>query len=228
MYFKPKILKELHKSNKLKKVIKILKEECKIDNAKFGTQVATYRLNNEKNYVYKLSPVDIGYFKTRKNNKPVDLMKDSKKMNYFYIPIENIIYEDKNVFLYSQKYIKKLEVLNPYCILSIVMIIYKMITEDLLCTDIGIHNLGYDGENVLLFDLQGIKTYNDACLNRLEINLSKYLKILSIKSPILGSNKTDTLTNIKNIYHEIYDKYYNTFTSQNKNLIDFKSNLISI
>ena len=224
MKLKPKILNRLHNNNLLTNVLNIIRHKCNIHHIKFGKQVATFKSRHE-DVVYKLTPMNIGYFKNN-SFSPNDLLIDSEKMKYFYLPVKKIIYQDKNVFLYTQDYIKKLKILDPYIILSIMLIIHKMIQKDLVCTDIGIHNLGYDGENILLFDLQGLRNFSACNIQRLILNINRYLNELNIiYDVILDLDKTITLNVIKNIYQLIYDTHYVTFTKRKQNIIDFKSSL---
>lgn len=223
---KPRLLNKYYNSGLLKEPIKILKKNCHINHHYSGSQVSTFKLK-DNNVVYKLTPMNIKYFSDeRKNNTPFDLLKETQIMNSFYLPIKEIIYYDKNVFIYSQDYIKPLKKLNPYIIISILLIIYKMIMKDLVCTDISIRNLGYDGENILLYDLQGLKSYKNCKIDRLRHNLERYLSHINIELNLeLFQEKDKTLESLKQLYSEIHTRFYHTFTDKQQSIIDFKSSL---
>ncbi len=226
MRLKPRTLNKLHEKGKLDKVIKIIKNKCDTSNVQSGTQVSTFMPKKNKSQVYKLVPMDIGYFKSGLGNKPKHLLDDSIKMKYFYLPIKDIVYENKHAFLYTQDYVKTIKHVDSYVILNIFIMIYRMIDKDLVSTDISKHNLGINGDNIVVFDIQGLRKYHDSDRKRLSRNIKAYLSILDVSTDVhLPHSRKESMNIIKNIYNELYRAYFDSLEHTEKKMIDMKSSI---
>lgn len=224
---KPSKLHKLQKDNKIKDAIKIIRNNCEIDHVNFGKYVATFNSLSTDNIVYKLVPMNINYFKEKKDKDPYDLYRDSKRMKYFFLVIKDILYCDKNVFLYTQEKIKIVRKITIFVVINVILIIYKMIKENLVCCDIDIHNLGEKNHDILLFDLQGLRSYEYCDKDKLYRNIKMYLdsiKYTDYKNKY--KNKEDLLLGLKEIFLDIYKINKKYLTLNEISSIDFKINLV--
>ena len=80
-----------------------------------------------------------------------------------------------------------------------------MLKNDLICTDIRIGNLGYDSNNnVVLFDIQGLRHYSDCKRDRLQNNINNYLKAAHINKSIkLSHSREECMKDI----HKLIDGF---------------------
>lgn len=195
MIIEPYILKKYNKKGLLKKPLSIIKDKCIYEVFGHGTQVITFLGKNE-NEVYKLSPMNIGYLNDVGSLK--DFVKDTKSMGDYVLPVKRIVYKDENVFIYIQKRIEKIKKLDSDISSKVLRIIYEMMKKDLICTDIRKGNIGYDDNNVVLFDIQGLRHYNDCSISRLESNINIYLKNMNINERIhLSSDRKKSMKYLK-------------------------------
>jgi len=181
----------LEKHNKLTKVLSILKDKCK-ETAHNGTQVSTFMSKRRKNMVYKLTPNGIGYFHCFSGATHNDFMTDICRMDGFFQRIEKIVYVDKYTFLYTQKRVKKLTLKNSkstYVALSVLILIYAMIYFDRVATDIGKHNLATYKNNVVLFDVQGVRTLIESKKIRLVKHTLEALNVCRYKNNVNITNQ---------------------------------------
>ena len=209
----PRLLNRMR--SHLKKPLKIIRKKCgTLENYGKGTQAIGFY---GKKYVYKLSPKNIGYFRCFHNRSVKDFKSDVRKMHPHFLKVDKIIYADKRLFVYKQRIcniIKGQPVHKEYLALSILAMIIAMIKRNLIVTDIGPHNIGIYKNNILTFDLQGIKPFDQADIGRLSKNLEKYLGY--------SVNITSNTKNLKNIYKKYYKTHVNSLTNKQKKILKRK------
>lgn len=113
--------------------------------------------------VLKLCIKDIGYFK-RYGTGLMGLTESQQFKEHinslmnFFVPIEEILYEDNNVFVYTQNHCQllKKDKVSPRIVIGIFQMVQFMLKKNILATDIAPHNLGLLNDNIVLFDYHGL------------------------------------------------------------------------
>ena len=106
----------------------------------------------------------------------------------FLVPIEEILYEDENVFIYTQKrcQLLKKDSISPRIVIGVIQMIQFMLRKNILVTDISPHNLGLLKGQVVLFDYHGLHPFQrrDGTIKRRKWcgrilrNLARYLSYI--------------------------------------------------
>ena len=209
----PRLLNRMRKH--LKKPLEIIKKSGgDLKKHGQGTQVVSYYGHK---YVYKLSPKQIGYFKTFKGKSVHDFKSDVYKMRLHFLKINKILYSTKKLFVYKQRIcdmIKKTKYNKKYLTMSMLLMIIAMIQHNLIVTDIGKHNIGVFEDNILTFDLQGIKPFKKADKGRLKKHIKKYTgKNVSISK---NTHK------FKKLYRDYYKKHKGSLTKKQDKILETK------
>ena len=114
-----------------------------------------------KDYVVKVVPKNIRFFKHFGHGHGHDA-KDFKKyinrLDPYFLPVEDILYEDDNLFAYTQRKCKIIESkrIDKKVVVDIFRLVQFMLINDILLTDLAPHNLGVDGKHVVVFDYHGL------------------------------------------------------------------------
>lgn len=234
MFKKTHWLQELYKEGKLKKILKRFGDELNEDNVLgYGTQVYCFGKKKDKK-VLKLVPKKIRFF----SEPSFKSFKDEiNELEPFFIPVLKIIYEDENIFIYSQHVCRKVAVRDysensPYLIMSIILMIIAMLLKNKIVTDIGPHNIGIYHRNIGIFDCHGLQRidFNTTWYTRLVINLERYV------SHYYKGNLTEIfLTNdinliVKTLSRELFDplyrEHYKHLSDKKREIIDSKLEII--
>lgn len=149
----------------------------------------------DHNLVFKVSLKNIRYFKNGYCGKFRDLCGKRQppppqdpilffqyhinSMPSCYAPIKDIVYEDENIFVYTQdvciplrKYqtIKGLTVFNPIIVAKILQLIIYLFVQNNLVTEIGTYNIGiielHNVSSLVLFDYETIRPLFETLINR--------------------------------------------------------------
>jgi hypothetical protein len=171
MKYKSKYLQYLHESHKIRKVESKFEQYINKHNyLGHGTQVYCYQYDS--NLVIKLAPKNIKFFLYYKNPKTT-----INKLKTFILRIDDIIYNDKYVILYTQPKCTKVEHADAYFILNLILTLCCMINAQAVITDIGIHNWGYYKNDIYLYDWHGMmSTEKKGWEHRVKVNMVKYLQ----------------------------------------------------
>lgn len=154
-------LRKLYNEGQLKHVFETLPTIVHPDNliaSANDTSVFKYDKNGEK-YVVKVAPRNIRFFKHfGKNHSARDFKKYINRLDPFFLPVDEILYEDDNVFVYSQKKCRiiKSKNVNRRIVCDIFRLVQFMLVNDILLTDLAPHNLGYLDRHVVVFDYHGL------------------------------------------------------------------------
>jgi hypothetical protein len=223
MFIKANWLNELYKEGKLNKVLtkynKLINKSSLLGS---GTQVCCFGTNHKRR-VIKLCPKKIRFF-----TEPsfISFKDEINSMKPFFTEVLEIIYEDNNVFIYTQNTchkIKKNKAHDPYVIMSVSLLIIAMLKYNKIVTDIGPHNIGVYHRNISIFDCHGLQKVTHIMnianwYTRLLINLEKYISVDYIDS-INIIDKLETLFINKNINEaieiiskEIFDVVYRKYS----------------
>jgi hypothetical protein len=126
---------------------------CAGDTSVFGFDV------NGKKYVAKVVPKNIRFFKHFGHGHDAkDFKKYINRLDPYFLPVEEILYEDDNLFVYSQRKCKIIESkrINKKIVIDVLRLVQFMLINDILLTDLAPHNLGVDGNRVVVFDYHGL------------------------------------------------------------------------
>lgn len=238
MFIKAHWLKELYNEGKLdsvlKKYNKLINKDSLIGT---GTQVCCFS-TKYKRKVIKLCPKKIRFYTEPKFGS---FKKEINSMTPFFTDVLDIIYEDDNIFIYTQyacHKIKHSKVHDPYVMLSITLLIIAMLKFDKIVTDIGPHNIGVYHRNISIFDCHGLQKVSnimhmDNWHTRLLINLQKYINFDDLNNDInLIDRLEDLLINkningaiellSKDIFDPLYRKYNSILSDKKRSIINEK------
>ena len=218
--------------NLLEKPYNILKCYKYVGN---GVQATTFHDKN-KHIVYKLVPMDIKYYNNFTKDTPNDMKKKIEKHKLYFLKINKIIYHNKYLFIYTQRYSKCINIndSSQYVFLSIILLVLYLINNHIMCDDISPHNITMYKENVLMFDYHGLHKLNikdniikDSDWNiRLKKKLKNYCEInnssLSLINIFDDTNINDIINNLKNYYNNCYNNYKNLLTSTQQKYLNLK------
>jgi hypothetical protein len=237
MFIKAHWLNELYKEGKLNKVLnkynKLINKSSLIGS---GTQVCCFATKHKRK-VIKLCPKKIRFYT---ESSFISFKDEINSMVPFFTKVLDIIYEDSNIFIYSQNTchkIKESKVNDPYVIMSISLLIIAMLKFDKIVTDIGPHNIGVYHRNISIFDCHGLQKVSyimnmENWYTRLLINLQKYINVDYIDSVSI-IDKLETLfinKNIKgaieiiskDIFDVVYRKYNHILSKKKLSIINYK------
>jgi hypothetical protein len=122
------------------------------------TSVFDYFSNGEK-CVAKVVPKNIRFFKHfGQHNNAKDFKKYINRLHPYFLPVEEILFEDENLFVYTQKKCKIItsDRISAKVVIEIFRLVQFMLINDILLTDIAPHNLGLTGKHVVVFDYHGL------------------------------------------------------------------------
>lgn len=156
-----------------------------------GDDVSTFLYND--NQVMKICTKKCRYFLTfTKNNKSLSEGLQFKEhindLQPYFLPVLDILYEDKNILVYTQdrcKKIKKQQITREE-VLSIFKMVKLMFEKNCIVTDIGPHNIGVYNDQPCLFDYHSLQPIfvnghiaNEVNLHRLGRNLTLYMAFIN-------------------------------------------------
>lgn len=126
-----------------------------------GGSVTVFKYpKNNLDYVFKIAPKTIHFFKYfGQNYSAKDFMKYINRLHPFFIPVEEILYEDENVFIYTQRKCKLVtsDRINRKVVVDLFRLIQFMLVNDILLTDLAPHNLGVLDKQLVIFDYHGLQ-----------------------------------------------------------------------
>lgn len=232
MFKKTHWLQELYQEGKLKKVLHKFKDDLNEDNVLgHGTQVYCFGKKKERK-VLKLVPKKIKFFseETFKSFK-----EEINELDPFFIPVIKIIYEDDNIFVYSQHICHKVRDYsqnNPYLIMSIILMTIAMILKNKVVTDIGPHNMGIYHRNIGIFDCHGLHRVDFSTIwyNRLVVNLERYVGhyYKGDLTAIFATNDVSIIVKSlsRDLFDPLYRDNYHKLSKKKQTIIDKKLSFI--
>ncbi len=160
LFHSDKLLK-YYKQGKLDDVLKRFKKYINKDEfLGAGGDASGFRYNDGKE-VLKICMKDICYFKRNllyANNQGQQFKNHINKLSPYFLPINEILFEDSEVLVYTQNFCKRLEKdrITPEVSATVFQMVRFMICNDALSTDIAPHNLGIYKNRLVLFDYHGL------------------------------------------------------------------------
>ena len=234
LFSKTHWLNELYKEGKLKRVMRKFRNDINENHVLgYGTQVYCFGTKKDRK-VLKLVPKKIRFY----NEPSFKTFKDEiNDLEPFFIPVIKIIYEDENIFIYSQHIchkIKKDADKNPYIVMSILLLVIIMLLKNRIVTDIGPHNIGVYHRNIGIFDCHGLQKI-DLTINwysRLLINLNRYLNHFNNTCNLTEIFESNDINKIveklsRDIFDPIYRNHYNLLSDKKKYIINKKLSIIT-
>jgi hypothetical protein len=110
--------------------------------------------------IVKIAPKNIRFFKHfgKGDYAAKDFKKYINRLDPFFLPVEEILYEDENVFVYTQQKCKliKSKRITQDTVAGVFRLVQFMLVNDVLLTDLAPHNLGVFHKQVVVFDYHGL------------------------------------------------------------------------
>lgn len=186
LFHSDRLLKHL-KQGKLDDILKRFKKQINKDTfLGAGGDASGFLYNNGKE-VLKICLKDICYFRRNplyEKNQGLQFKEHIDQLAPYFLPINEILYEDNEVLIYTQNFCKRLdkEKITPEISAIVFQMVKFMIQNDALSTDIAPHNLGVHKNRLVLFDYHGLHPIlkNGALpakrwWGRLNRNLTRYM-----------------------------------------------------
>ena len=205
----------LYKQGLLKPVMNQFKDVMNTKNLAGAGTDATVFFYSEKTQVLKLCPKNINYFAQFGCSQAEQFRKHINMLAPIFLPVDDILYEDDNVFVYTQKACKILsrKSITEEIVFEIFKMVQFMIINNIILTDLAPHNIGIYDQQVVFFDYHGLcplKLSNGQIKHkkwwvRLFRNLTSYL--CSIYSPSKDSEYSRLIDNVDLIVIEKMKKH---------------------
>ena len=140
-----------------------------------------------KKEVLKICPKTIGYFrKSGLNGENLGnrFQEHINSLFPYFLPINQIIYEDDKILIYTQYFCQKVtrEKISEKKVSTIFQMVKLMLENNCISTDIGLHNMGMHKGHFVLFDYHGMHPIMKnghmparKWWGRLSKNLTKYM-----------------------------------------------------
>lgn len=157
--FKSGDLGHLYKSGALKEVMSKFKDIMTSKNlAGSGTDAVAFYYNGGTE-VFKLCNKKINYFIQFSQNQASQFQQQINSLTPIFLPVEEILYEDDNIFVYTQKVCKILnkDLITPEIVVEIFKMVQFMIINNVILTDLAPHNIGIYDNQVVFFDYHGLR-----------------------------------------------------------------------
>lgn len=154
-------LLKYYKQGNLDDILKRFKKQINKDTfLGAGGDASGFLYNNGKE-VLKICMKDICYFRRFPlylNNQGEQFKEHINQLSPYFLPINEILYEDDKVLIYTQNFCKRLdkEKITPEISATVFQMIQFMIKNDALSTDISTQNLGVYKNRLVLFDYHGL------------------------------------------------------------------------
>ena len=157
--FNSRELFRLHEKGELDEILKIFRHTINGDTLLgSGGDASVFRCDDDQ-YVLKLCSKQIRYFKHfAKRGSASKFLTHINKLHPFFVPVEEILYEDKNVFIYRQKRceIVRHKDITKQVVIDVFKLVQFMLINNILLTDLAPHNLGIVDGQVKVFDYHGL------------------------------------------------------------------------
>ena len=157
-FLKSKTLLMLDKFGKLDPIFDQFKEEMNLKTF-LGARGDVSRFQYKDNQVLKMSSKDIVYFRrfSRRGQVGTQHFKEHiESLQPYFLPVNEVLYEDDNIFIYTQdncRILKELKrEINQEMVLTIFKAIHAMLNRNLFSGAISLRNFGLHNGNVVLFD----------------------------------------------------------------------------
>jgi len=122
-----------------------------------GGDTAVFDYNNQ---VIKVVPKNIRFFKHFGNDRhsAKDFKKYINRLEPFFLPVGEVMYENDDFFVYTQEKCKLIESkrINKKTVINLFRLIQFMIVNNVILTDLAPHNLGVSNKGLVVFDYHGL------------------------------------------------------------------------
>ncbi len=170
-------LNYLHQKHKLDHVLNKFRYEMTPEKfIGYGGDATAFKIDNSN--VLKLCVKTIGYFQNHPRRKPSHLKKIADKLQPYLLPMTEILYDNKDVFVYTQPLCSqfKRQLMTHKHLHEIYEIEWKLMVNK-ITTSTSSHNLAYYQDRVVIFDYHDLHKFK---INKgqLEINHNPWLAVL--------------------------------------------------
>lgn len=176
--FRSEHLLSLYKKGQLKKIMKIFNIESK----KWigaGSQASTFMFNDQE--VVKICSKKIPYFSENPKGTAVDFQKCINNLHPFFIPINKILYENEDLFIYTQDLCQSFgkDIWEPQATMNIFELVVMLLQNNLSIIDIAPRNIGLYKGHAAILDPHGIRSVIPKEQQWFKNIIDKFLPILS-------------------------------------------------
>jgi hypothetical protein len=148
----------LYKKGDLDHVLRKFKKEIHKDNLIGGGGDASVFSYNGGKQVLKICRKNIRYFKKCEDKKAKYFKDHINTLTPYFLSVDDILYEDNNVFVYTQPKCKlmKTKDINHNMVIDIFELVKFMLERNIIMTDLAPHNMGIHNGHVVTFDYHGL------------------------------------------------------------------------
>ena len=152
-----------------------------------GDDASTFIYDDDQ--MMKISTKQSRYFIEFKSKKAGQFKDHINEFLPYFLPVNEILYEDKNTFIYTQYKCKKIkkENITKKEVMTIYNLVRLMFQRNCIVTDIGPHNIGVNQhyDQPFLFDYHSLqpifiegKISSEVNLNRISRNLTQFMAFI--------------------------------------------------
>jgi len=145
--------------------------------------------NYDKDHVLKVCHKDVGYFHNFGEKLTADdFATHSKKLIPFFVPVDQVLYDDNILMIYTQRKCKLINNndVNKNILLTVFKAVKFMFENNFIASDLAPHNWGIIDGKVAIIDYHGLKKYTldgDIMKNirwwlRIVRNLVRYMSLV--------------------------------------------------
>lgn len=154
---------KIYKEGKLENVLKKFSDHINEKNyLGAGTHAASFKYNKGEQ-VLKICTKQIPYFKNyplrRRYGHAQQFKEDVDQLSPYLLPINEILYEDDHVFIYTQNYCSKfnIDTINQKIVSKIFEMVHLLVSENILLGDIAPNNFGLIKGQIYLYDYHDLQ-----------------------------------------------------------------------
>ena len=166
------------KLKKTKKLLDVLKS-LNISEKDFLSSGCTATVFKKNNQAVKICSKDIRYFSNYKGNAQT-FKNHVNRLGHIFLPINDILYEDSNFFIYTQNLCQPLEKqqINKQITIEFLKLFKSMINQKCMVSGLSPGNLCLYNNKVLIYDYHGLHPLKTLQSSRIARNLVKYMTLV--------------------------------------------------
>lgn len=168
------------KFSKLKTTAQLIQtlKDLDINEKNFLSSGSTATVFMKNNQAVKVCPRNIRYFSHYKGN-PQSFKNHINTMGDIFLPVNEILYEDSDFFIYTQDLCQPLKRtdINKKITIEVLKLLKSLIENNCIITDLAPGNFCLYKEKILIFDYHGLHKLKNFRSSRIASNLTKYMTL---------------------------------------------------
>jgi hypothetical protein len=160
----------LYKKGKLNKILKKFKIKSDKHWIGTGSNATTFSFNDKE--VLKICSKKIHYFEKHHDLMAKDFRRQVNTLKPFVVPINKILYEDKDIFIYTQNFCHPIDNWQKSYFIDLYQSMELMLKNNIFILDIVPDNVGHYDGHLVIFDPHDLRSL-DNVITSIENNIDK-------------------------------------------------------